>query len=264
MQAEIAHLLNQCSPEELERILRELESGDGTDGAEGADCATPRETPPRAASTWSGPPPSPQPPPQRRVASTAATAASGSEVVYAPVPPAAPPPAGGVRRPAPSVAKRHSAAPAPAPAPCAAGASGGVVGPEVAALAAGVGTEALGQALAERDREAACLEARLAELHGTLAAKEQRANSLSTELEDVVRQVRHQKLDLEFQMLKLEERLRSNAEAELAQRACEARPQRSTEDLSLGMCRGLPAASPITMRLQGSLPWTLRSMGSTS
>lgn len=118
----------------------------------------------------------------------------------------------------------------------------------------------LTQALADRDREVQALEARLAELQADLASKDRRVVDLGNELDAAVREVRHRQLDLEFQQLKLEERVRSNAELEQAQRNLSARVEEASLNarhaaLEADMCR---TTTPRGFRAQGSLPWMLR------
>ncbi|CAK0889485.1 unnamed protein product, partial [Prorocentrum cordatum] len=87
----------------------------------------------------------------------------------------------------------------------------------------GLDISALTLLLSERDKEVQALEAKLAGLNSELGAKDQRMAELSGELDAAVREVRHRQLDLEFQQLKLEERVRSNAELEQSQRVLAAR-----------------------------------------
>lgn len=117
----------------------------------------------------------------------------------------------------------------------------------------------LTRVLAERDQEEKALEARLADLQAELVAKEKRVAELSGELDTTVREVRHRQLDLEFQQLKLEERVRSNAELEQAQQNLSARVAEASlsarhATIDADMCRFTPRA----IRAQGTLPWTLR------
>lgn len=123
----------------------------------------------------------------------------------------------------------------------------------------GVGAGVLAEVLGARDREVAELEARLEELTGQLGAKDQGVEALSADLDRTMREVRHRQLDLEFHQLKLEEKVRTNAEMEQVQRKLAAQ----VEDASLSArhaaldvetCRTTPRA----VRVQGSLPWTLR------
>ncbi|CAE7767564.1 unnamed protein product, partial [Symbiodinium sp. CCMP2592] len=216
---EIAQLLDQCKPEELNEILASIES-------------------------------------------------SGSAGSLQPVPPAGPPPGG--RRPMPGIKPteaegnvlskdeirklldEHSA---------------GVIS-EVRKLIPSISTgvmdtidiATLTQALAERDQEVKVLEARLAELQTDLSQKDKHVAELGGELDATLREVRHRQLDLEFQQLKLEEKVRNNAELEQAQRVLTARVEEASlqarhaaldEDMSRYTPRG-------GMHAQGTLPWTLR------
>merc|ERR1712110_912459 len=81
----------------------------------------------------------------------------------------------------------------------------------------------LAKTLSERDNELQALEAHLASLQAELASKDKRVAELGNDLESALREVRHRQLDLEFQQLKLEERVRSNAELEAQQRNLSAR-----------------------------------------
>lgn len=126
----------------------------------------------------------------------------------------------------------------------------------------GLEIAALTQALSERDREAQALEDRLNELQNELLAKDRCVAQLGGDLDATVREVRHKQLDLEFQQLKLEERVRSNAEFEQVQRSLAAQvadaslnARHAALDVDMGV------STPRTIRAQGSLPWTLRSKG---
>lgn len=120
----------------------------------------------------------------------------------------------------------------------------------------------LAQVLAERDEEVKALESRLADLQGDLALKDKRVADLNEALDVTVREVRHRQLDLEFQQLKLEERVRSNAELEQQQRSLTERVEEASLNarhaaLDVDMCM----STPRSMRAQGTLPWTLRNKG---
>merc|ERR1719293_314907 len=122
-----------------------------------------------------------------------------------------------------------------------------------------VDMDTLTKVLVERDREVKDLELKLAGLQGELAEKDKRVAELGGELDIAVREVRHRQLDLEFQQLKLEERIRSNAELEHAQRILTARAGEASLNarhaaIDLEMCR----STPRSVRVQGTLPWTLR------
>jgi len=124
----------------------------------------------------------------------------------------------------------------------------------------GLDISALTLLLSERDKEVQALEAKLAGLNSELGAKDQRMAELSGELDAAVREVRHRQLDLEFQQLKLEERVRSNAELEQSQRVLAARVEEAglqarhaALDAEMGTM-----GTPRSIRAQGSLPWMLR------
>lgn len=234
---EIAELLDQCSPEELASILATIEGGG-------------EDVPPDAAPAASAP--------------------------LAPVPPSSPPPQGSGRRPPPNGIKKaegggyqevdrqgmmdevktllqqHSA---------------GMMDevrklmPSLSSSAGGGGDAVdmgtLAKALSERDNEVQTLEARLAALQADLASKDKRVADLGGDLDTAMREVRHRQLDLEFQQLKLEERVRSNAELEQQQRTLMNR----VEEASLNARHAAidaTAMTPRTMRMQGNVPWVLR------
>jgi hypothetical protein len=251
---EIANLLDQCSPEELTNILQAIEGGDGVDVV--LDNATEQKAP----------------------------------LSPAPVPPSAPPPASGTgRRPAPAGYKKSGGEGDPDEAVVSVGEmkkileahSAGVLnevrkmvnfptmpspGPSLdpASVQADLQTgalnlEVLTTILAQRDDEVKGLEARLSELQDQLSFKDRRIMDLNGELDCAVREVRHRQLDLEFQQLKLEERVRSNNELEQAHRSLTARVEdahRETRHAALDV--DLARSMPRTARVQGSLPWMLR------
>lgn len=124
-----------------------------------------------------------------------------------------------------------------------------------------IDTAVLTQALMERDHEVKELEARLASLQEQLAVKDKRVGDLGVELDGTMREVRHRQLDLEFQQLKLEERVRSNAEMEQLQRNLTARVEEAgltARHAALDVDISRNMNTPRAMRVQGSLPWTLR------
>lgn len=117
----------------------------------------------------------------------------------------------------------------------------------------------LSQILVDREAEIKVLEAQLGDLHSELTEKDRRAADLGSELDATLREVRHRQLDLEFQQLKLEERVRSNAELEQAQRQLSARVEEAAlrarhAAIDAEACRTTPRG----LRVQGSLPWMLR------
>lgn len=269
---EIATLLDQCSPDELANILEAIEGGADVDleqlsrGNGGADA----------------------------FGSPAALYQNGEQqqASPAPVPPSAPPPANSSgRRPAPPGYKRsasggevnpedavvsmgemkklleeHSAGvlnevrklvtyPAlPAPGPS--------IDPatvEAGLQSGALNLEVLTTILGQRDQEVQGLEARLAELQDQVSMKDRRIMDLNTELDCAIREVRHRQLDLEFQQLKLEERVRSNNELEQAHRSLTQRVDEASRDtrhaaLDVDLARTMPR----TARVQGTLPWMLR------
>lgn len=123
----------------------------------------------------------------------------------------------------------------------------------------GIDLAALTQALVERDREVQQLEERLSTLQTELRTKDQRVAELTEELDQTVREVRHRQLDLEFHQLKLEERVRANAELEQLQGVLSSRVEEaslSARHAALDM--NMPPMTPRSLRAQGSLPWALR------
>uniref|UniRef100_A0A7S1A2B9 Uncharacterized protein n=1 Tax=Noctiluca scintillans TaxID=2966 RepID=A0A7S1A2B9_NOCSC len=113
--------------------------------------------------------------------------------------------------------------------------------------------------LLERDQEVKTLEDRLAHLQTQLCAKDRRVASLNSELSDAVREVRHRQLDLEFQQLKLEQRARANAEFERDQLLLAAQVDEANWSAKHAAVDADVMSSPRSVRLQGSLPWMLRT-----
>lgn len=256
---EIADLLDQCSVEELDSILEAIDS-------------------------------------------TGSEACSKAQHITAvnnePVPPAGPPPSNGSRRPVPAGFKRsgsggeaaldeavvsvgemkklleeHSAGVLdevrklvnfPEKAALSISSTVGTINAE-AQLQGSLNLEMLTQVLTQRDQEVKELEASLAGLQDRLLAKDSRVMELNSELEVTTREVRHRSLDLEFQQLKLEERMRSNKELELAHRSLTARVEDvSREARHAALDIDLGHSPPRTARVQGSLPWMLRKSRPTS
>merc|ERR1712151_426320 len=123
----------------------------------------------------------------------------------------------------------------------------------------GVDMEMLTKVLTMRDQEVKELEAELASLQAELSAKDRRVADLGGELEVALREVRHRQLDLEFQQLKLEERVRNNTEMEQAQKSLVMRVDEAglnARHAALDADMGRTMAG--TVRVQGSLPWTWR------
>jgi len=262
--AEIAELLNQCGPDELSSILQTIEGG-GLVGP--VENAVADEVPGLVA--------------KATAESTGDMKAVRAPPDVKPVPPSQPPPGKGTgRRPAPPTVKR--------PDPSAKVSADAVMQvtaadmqkilndhradvlqevrkmiptamPPSPAGANGHTMDILVRTLSERDNEVQALEDRLAQLHSVLSEKDQRVTELGLELDTASREVRHRQLDLEFQQLKLEERVRSNADLEQAQRQLtehveEANLNARHAALDVDMSRTTPRA----IRAQGTLPWTLR------
>lgn len=116
----------------------------------------------------------------------------------------------------------------------------------------GIGAAALNKALKDRESEAVVLGARLKELRAALTAKDKRMESSSADLDATIREVRHRQLDLEFQQLKLEERVRANSELENSQRQLTAHVEEASltarhAAIDIDACRTFPRA----VRVQG-------------
>jgi len=241
---EIAALLDQCKPEELNEILASIEGGGGV-----VHTSTPQPKAPV-------PPPAPPPGNARRPVRPGMKPVEGP-AAGASVPPVAPtsPLGAGVmgmdeiKR----ILEEHSAD----------------MMLEVRKMIPSISNDAmegidigtLTQALSERDQEVKNLEARLAALHTDLGSKDKMVMELGQELDTTMREVRHRQLDLEFQQLKLEEKVRNNAELEQAQRALTARVEEASltaRHAALEADMSQQYTPRGTMRAQGSLPWTLR------
>jgi len=229
---EIAQLLDQCKPEELNEILASIESSGG--GSQPTPLSI-QPVPP------SGPPPGgmgrrPVPPNMKTITSTAQDTGTVSKDE--------------IRK----LLEEHSA---------------GVISEVrrlIPSISSGVmdtiDVTTLSQALAERDQEVKALEQRFAELQADLSTKDKRVAELGGELDSTLREVRHRQLDLEFQQLKLEEKVRYNTELEQAQRMLSARVEEASLQarhaaLEADMSRYTPRGGS-SMHAQGSLPWTLR------
>jgi len=290
---EIAQLLDQCSSDELNNILAAIQGGEDPLGLAQSNVQQGAQLSPMPIP----PPPPPFTPGVDPVTmangaevlfcDAQAGNAAGRE--RQPVPPSAPPPGNG-RRPVAANLKRAEEQPQPQhvtvddvkalldehsnkvlqevrnivapgiqnqalslPSPPTAGADGAQNQLEF------VDMDTLTSVLVDRDREVRDLEAKLAELQQELGMKDKYVADLGTELDVAVREVRHKQLDLEFQQLKLEERVRSNAELEqaqnmLTQRVEEAGLTARHAAIEVEMCR----STPRSVRVQGSLPWTLR------
>lgn len=286
--AEISQLLDKCTPEELRSILQELERGFPENEPVTAPMPAPAPMPTPATQPIPPPAPPPAPPPggARRPAPLGvrrpAPAPSASETHHI---------AGGAEGCMPveastgitetelrAMLEQHSASlldevrkmipptwtdptappvpalPAPGPAPMASHSS-------MSRAGLAMDAETLARMLVDRDSEVRALEKHLADLQSQLAAKDKRAVELGTELDSAVREVRHRQLDLELQQLKLEERVRSNAELEQAQRLLSARVAEASlqsRHAALDMETARSLSTPRSARIQGTLPWTLR------
>jgi len=278
---EIANLLDQCSPEELENILMAIEVGDDAMPPAGT-CKNCRNTGAdftgNTCSCEFG---------QQRQQTPEPTSPGG------PVPPSGPPPSS--KRPAPVGIKRGDEA-----VPDEATVSMGEMKQMLAEHSAGMlnevrklipysalpaiengyadpntfednglekaslNLEDMTSILAQRDAEVKGLEAHLAELQQHLMVKDRRIGDLNGDLDCAIREVRHRQLDLEFQQLKLEERVRSNTDLEQAQRSLTSRVEDASRDsrhaaLDVDLSRSLPPRTAGASRhVQGSLPWMLR------
>lgn len=264
MVAEIASLLDQCSPDELSNILQAIECGgvlDGVDQIVSQQMATriPKGDPNLGA-----------------VAQAPAGQQASTQAQTSPVPPSGPAPAGSGRRPNPGVRKAAEAS-NPEGSMVSYGDvqrllaehSNSVVsevqkmmmpGASKAGAAANIlDMETLAKVLGMRDREVQELEARLEAMNTTLRDKDKRVSDLSIELDGAVREVRHRQLDLEFQQLKLEEQMRSNNEMQQAQRHLSARVEEASLNARhAALDAEMSVKSPRSARVQGSLAWNLR------
>lgn len=259
---EISSLLDQCSSGELDGILAAIDDGLSAPAVEGTNASAVASMGPLLA-----PPPGPPPsgrrpcPPRSRTAQAATAPLSKSCDTAGPSefdledPSAQTFTAEEVRQ----MLREHSAAllaevrrfvpDAPTAAPTAL----------LAPCEDGIGAAALNKALKDRESEAVVLGARLKELRAALTAKDKRMESSSADLDATIREVRHRQLDLEFQQLKLEERVRANSELENSQRQLTAHVEEASltarhAAIDIDACRTFPRA----VRVQGSLPWTLR------
>lgn len=248
---EIAALLDQCSSEELENILATVSAGEDENMMEP-----------------SGQPPEPP-------------VGSSPQVV----PPSGPPPPSGGRRPAPAGLRRteatnertESAEQEMEPSITMSEAKQllnqhsvnlmaevGKVLPYIGAVTdGGVTVDTLTQILAMRDQQVKELETELGQLQAELAAKGRRVSDLTGELDMALREVRHKQLDVEFQQLKLEERIRGNAELELKQKGLLMRVEEAGMNakhaaLDVEMGRPVMGAGAARLQLQGSLSWMVR------
>jgi len=274
--SEIESLLDQCSPEELNGILQAIEGGESLESVMAQAPAPAPPAPAAAAVQAQAPSIAPVPP-------SAPPPGAGAR---RPVPGNLKAQAGGATGEQPqammamddvkAMLDQHSAmvlnevrkllptaAPQVAPAPQAVACTPGPEPPQALATvppdADSINMETLTKVLVERDNEVKDLEAKLAELQEVLMAKDRRVADLGGELDHAVREVRHRQLDLEFQQLKLEERVRSNAELEQAHRMLTAKVEEANLNarhaaLDVELCR----QTPRSVRVQGSLPWTLR------
>ncbi|CAE8716858.1 unnamed protein product [Polarella glacialis] len=235
--AEIAQLLDQCNPEELNNILLSIEQGgDLSEFFPKPDHAGLQPTPPAAPPPGNGRRPGPAN--VKPVQAVAASTASGGAPVMS-------------MEEVKKLMEEHSESVMSEVRKMIPNISNGIMD------SIDIGT--LTQALTERDQEVKALEARLTSLNSELAQKDTRAAVLGNELDTTLREVRHRQLDLEFQQLKLEERVRNNAELEQAQRVLSARVEEATLNARHAALEAdMGRYTPRTMRAQGSLPWTMR------
>eukprot|EP00927_Polykrikos_kofoidii_P059751 TRINITY_DN54887_c0_g1_i1.p1 TRINITY_DN54887_c0_g1~~TRINITY_DN54887_c0_g1_i1.p1 ORF type:complete len:393 (-),score=51.34 TRINITY_DN54887_c0_g1_i1:90-1148(-) len=113
--------------------------------------------------------------------------------------------------------------------------------------------------LSDRYRQEQELERHLAKLEELASVKEVRVSRINRDLETALREVRHHRLDVEFQQLKIEELLRSNAELEQSQ----CKPTCHVDALTLQAKHAAIdaeqcCATPRSVQVQGTLAWTLR------
>jgi hypothetical protein len=278
---EISALLDQCSQDELASILQAIEGDElvtGEGQAQVDSTQTTKEKMKRnlVAGYRNGELQSVFDSFQEEAAPTPFPTPAHTDSAMAPVPPSSPPKPGNSKRPVPGGYKR-----AEAEAPVSVGEmqrmleehSNGILSevrrliptaqPDNAITQASqsgvLSLEMLTSILAQRDQEVKSMEDYLAELQGQLQEKDQRVADLGAELEGAFREVRHRQLDLEFQQLKLEERVRTNAELEQAQRNLLAQvDEASLNSRHAALEVDLGRKSPRSARVQGSLPWMLR------
>jgi len=107
--------------------------------------------------------------------------------------------------------------------------------------------------LAAKSTEVAALQAKLASLHAGLANQDETLNNLGMKLENSVHGMRQKRSDLEFQQLKLEERLSENFSLEETCMVLNARFSRLYQEVeheSLAL-QERPNTSPSTVPIQG-------------
>lgn len=268
---DIAGLLDQCSPDELANILAAIEGGLPLEPQE-----------PQF--------PEPQfPEPQMITSETLVADSSFTDVALGScssptpsspkvLPPAGPPPPAANRRPVPAAVNRssdvaedqrlltlsearnllenHSAAVATEVSkivPCMAYPNNGGNNNN------GIDLETLTKVLAARDEEVKDLEARLNNIQEELSTKDRRVADLGGELDLALREVRHRQLDLEFQQLKLDEMVRTNEDMEQAQKQLVSRvDQENLNARHAAIDMNLSRMVTGFVRVQGSLPWTVR------
>lgn len=252
---DIAGLLDQCSPDELENILQAIEGG----------CL---DQP--AARVISG---------DDALASPLDGYSSNPSMSKPqPLPPSSPPPSTSNRRPVPAAGVKRSSdldlssadddrELTLSEAKRLLEGHGKAVASEVFKLmpCSGGGDaldlDTLTKVLAARDEEVKDLELKLNNIQAELSAKDQSVADLGSELDLAIREVRHRQLDLEFQQLKLDEMVRSNTDMEQAQKQLTARVEEEGLNarhaaLDLDMAGRMLNAGLV--RVQGSLPWTVR------
>lgn len=245
MQADIASLMGQCSVEELNQILAQLE-------------ARPQATPPVHAPALPAAPPSGPPPthgkrPQgnpRRVCQAPGVCASYSAAAQ-----------GGQAQPlthedVQRMLADHSRTLLSEVRHIVAAGNG----QPQAALGGGgnVDAGALSEVIGARDREVEALEAQLADLTGSLQAKDATVETLNADMEQALRDVRHRQLDLEFHQQRLEEKVRTNAEMEQVQRKLTAQVEDASLNARHAVLNVETCRTPRGTRMQGSSPWTVR------
>jgi hypothetical protein len=237
---EITQLLDQCNPDELAKILSSIETGNfQAHGYPNPPVLQP--TPPATSPTGGN---------RRPVPTNLATAAKVEAPTHSA--PTSPTVASVTMDDIKKILEEHSAGVLDEVRRLIPSISNGVM--------ESIDIATLTQSLAERDIEVKELEDKLASLQHELALKDKEAADLTNELDTTLREVRHRQLDLEFQQLKLEERVRSNAELEQAQRLLTSK----VEEVSLNARHAAIDAesrtcyTPRSMRAQGSLPWMLR------
>jgi len=263
--SEIAAMLDHCTPEELSGILRSIHSGSAAGEADeqrpGRRTGSPQRPPPMTPTPPSGPAPASSgrrpPPPSGRPGSSRGghaqrltydgEAVLATGITMSEVQDTLRENVKGVLREVHHMKTSSASQVAPRP-----------QGDDVLSV------ELLSKAFMERNSEMERLDSEYSAMRNELLVQDTFIAELSNELEMTLREVRHRRLDLELHQLKLEERIRSNAELEQIQRNMSTRIEElgvvaRHAELAAASCSSSCSPSGV-VRAQGSLPWTLRLM----